>query len=280
MNFLLPLTAIFGSSIAGAIDKINFRRNLISPNRLMRLVFLSMSLSVFVFIVGRGLPLPNFSSTALGLMGLIIVISFAANFFDFRSLKVNDVSSREPVLDLNPIIAGLFGYLLFPSEREVGFLVALILSGLVVYWGSYSKHRRKIRERGMFFALGAVLFYGLLPSLYKLMFEYFTPEYILLFRVLGVLALSMIFLSVKTSSRFSKNSVGLGLSSGIFFSIAGIASLYSIAILGLIVTMFFLLLGPALRYSIGFFVLKEKIHKREMVSSLLLVIIVSSTLLF
>lgn len=280
MNFLLPLTAIFGRSIAGTIDKINFRRNIISSNRLMLLVFFSMSLFMLLFVVSRGQPLPNFSLIAMGLMVLIIIISFSANIFDFRSLKVNDLSSREPVRNLGPVVSGLFGYILFPSEREVGFLVALILSALVVYWGSYSQQRQKIKRRGMLYILVAVFLYALLPPLYKFMFEFFTPEYVMLFRVLGVLALSMIFLSLAELPHFSKNNVSLGLLSGVFFSIGGIAALYSIALLGLIITMFFLLLAPALRYSFGFFILKEKIHRREMFSSLLLVIIVSSVLLF
>ena len=280
MNFLLPLTAIFGTSIAGTIDKIAFRRNVISPNRLMQLVFFSMSLSVILFIVVRGLPFPAFPAIGIGLASAIIVTSFFANVCDYRSLKVNDVSSREPVRDLGPVVAGLFGYILFPSEREAGFLIVLILSALVVYWGSYSRHRPKKRERGMLLALLAVILFAVLPPLYKFSLDYFTPEYIHLFRVLGILVLTVIFGLFSKRPRFSKSSVGLGMLSGVIFTISGIAILYSIAIFGLIVTMFFLLFGPALRYGFGFFILKEKIHKREMLSSLLLVIIVSSTLFF
>jgi glucose uptake protein GlcU len=200
--------------------------------------------------------------------------------FDFRSLKVNDLSSREPVRDLGPIVAGFFGYMIFPSEREAGFLIILILSAAIVYWGSYTKHRRKNRRRGMIAMLLAVVLYAMLPSLYKLSFEFFSPEYILLFRVLGVLALSLIFISLMKKSRLPKNSITLGVSSGIMFTIAGITTLYSIAVFGLIVTMFFLLLGPALRYAIGYFVLKETAHKREMFASFLLALLVSYTLFF
>jgi len=280
MNLFLPIITVVGSAVAGTIDKINFRRNGISPNHLMMLEFFSMSLSMVLLVVARGLPLPEFSLIAAGLMLLVIGISFAANCFDFRSLQVNDISSREPVLDVTPIIAGLFGYILFPSERETGYLIILLLSIVVVYWGSYSTHLRKAQKRGMRFVLGAVVLYAFLPSLYKLMFDYFSPEYILLFRVVGILALSLIFLSSAESSHFSRDTVSLGLLSGVFFTVAGLATLYSIAILGLIVTMFLLLLAPALRYSIGYFILREKIHRREMFSSLLLVIIVSSTLFF
>lgn len=280
MNLILPLVTVIGSAVAGTIDKINFRRNGISPNRLMLLEFFSMSLAMVLFIASRRLPFPHISLIAAGFILLVIVISFVANFFDYRSLQINDISSREPVLDVTPIIAGLFGYILFPSEREAGFLIVLLLSIVVVYWGSYSTHLRKAQKRGMHFVLASVILYSLLPSLYKLMFDYFSPEYVLLFRVLGILVLSLIFLSSSGLSHFSRATVTLGLLSGVFFTIAGLATLYSIAILGLINTMFLLLLAPALRYSIGYFILKEKIHRREMFSSLLLVIIVSSTLFF
>lgn len=277
MDFLFPLTAIISESLAKTVDKLNFKKNRIAAIHLMRLVFIGMGISLLLYILVTGKSLPDFSFIALGLVVLVAFVSFMCNVFDFLSLKADDISLREPMLGFEPILAGLFGYFLFPAEREEGFILAFALSTLVVYFGTHRRKLKRLQKKGMFYLSLAVLFYGILPSLYKFTMEYVDPEYLALFRVVGILLLASLFLPV----RRYKKSIGkttYGLVSGVVYALGTVASLYAIQALGVAQTMLLLLLSPALMYLVGYFVLKERVRPGEVISSAALAVIVVATM--
>lgn len=282
MNFLYPLIAILSESVAQAIDKANFSRNRITTQLLMRLVFIGMSISLFVYILVIDKPLPHFSLIALGLMLLIILLSFLGNALDYLSLKADDISLREPLIDFGPIVAGLFGYLLFPEERRPGFLIAFALSAVIVYFGTHRRRLRKVEKKGMVYLLGAVLLHATLPSIYKYTLPYIGPEYVAFFRSFGILILIYIFMPVHKAKRKKKKSrhvgqVSFGLISSVVYALGAVASLYAIQSLGVVVSMLFLLLAPVITYLAGYFVLKEKVRGGEVMSSIALVIIIAAS---
>lgn len=273
MDFLFPLTAVVSEATGKTIDKLNFRKNRIAPMLLMRLVFIGMSFWLLLYILLAGKPLPDFSFIAAGLMLTIAFVSFIGNVFDTLSLKADDLSLREPMIGFEPILAGFVGYLLFPTERKSGFLLAFALSAVVVYLGT---HRRKLRVRqgkGMFYLFLAVIFYSTLPSIYKWTLDYINPEYISLFRVISILILASFFFPVQRR-KHSPKKVFYALASGFAYAIGAVASLYAIQKLGVIQTMLLLLLGPSLKYFASWFILREKVRKGELASSATLAVIV------
>lgn len=273
MDFLFPLTAIVSESTAKTIDKLNLAKNHIATTHLMRLVFVGMTVSLFAYIIVADKPLPEFSFVALGLMLLIASVSFVGNVFDYLSLKADDLSLREPMMGYEPILAGLFGYLFFASEREAGFLAAFLLSTVVVYFGTHQRRLGKRQREGMVFLLLALVLYALLPSIYKLTLPYISPEYISFFRVASILVLASIFMPIKRHLR-STRKMAYGLTAGVIYAIGSVASLYAIEKLGVAQTMLLLLLSPALIYLSGYFILKERVRTGEITSSVALVIIV------
>lgn len=273
MDFIYPLTRIVAECVGKTIDKFNFRRNHIAARHLIILVFAAMSLTLLIYILLTGKPFPHFTLFAFGLVAAIGLVSFAANVFDFVSLKLNDISLREPMLGFEPILAGLVGYILFPAEREIKYLVAFGLGSIAVYLGT---HRRKLRVRqkkGMFYLLLGVLFYAFLPSLYNRTLDYISPEYITFFRATSVLILTLVFLPPKKITK-PRGKVIYGLSSGVVYSLGTVTGLYAIQKLGVVLTMILLLLEPALKYLISWFILKEKVRKGEVASSVALAVIV------
>ena len=273
MDFIYPLTRIVSECIGKTIDKFNFRRNHIAARHLVILIFATMSFSLGVYILLTGRPFPHFTPVSFGLIVAIGLISFLANVFDFGSLKLNDISLREPMLGFKPILAGLFGYMLFPAERKASYLIAFGLGATVVYFGT---HRRKLRVRqkkGMFYMFMAVFFYAVLPSMYKHTLSYVSPEYITFLRASSILVLSLIFLPPKKITK-PRGKVIYGLASGLVYSVGTVASLYAIQKLGVVVTMLLLLLEPGLKYLISWFILKEKVRKGEVASSIALAVIV------
>ncbi|HSW37122.1 MAG TPA: DMT family transporter [Candidatus Saccharimonadales bacterium] len=274
MGLLFTLIAIGGVSIGATIDKLNFSKNHISFRQVMALVFLAMSVSLLLFIIVTKQPFPKFSLFSFGLIALIALVSFAGNIFDYLSLKVDDLSLREPMLDFEPILAGLVGYFLFPAERRIGFLVAFILGAFVVYWGTHRRSLRKLQRKGMSYLLLSAVFYALLPSIYKVAMVYIGPAYISFFRVTAILLLTMLFFPVRKLHRLSPGKVAYSFSAGIFYALAAVAGLYAIKALGVVLTSLLMLLGPVLRYLASYFILKEKVRSGEVFASFLLVAVI------
>jgi drug/metabolite transporter (DMT)-like permease len=273
MDFIYPLIAVLSESAAQTIDKLNFRKHKIAATYLMWLVFVGMFGALFLYLLITNKPLPHFSLAAICLLVLIAFVSFTANVFDYLSLKSDDISLREPMLCFEPILGGFFGYIFFPSERKAGFLIALLLSMVVVYFGI---HRRRLgvnQSRGMGYLFLGIIFYALLPSIYKVTLPHISPEYIAFFRVWAILLLTTIFMPIKIHFHKS-NTVYLGLLAGIVYAAGAVAGLYAIEKLGVVQTALLLVLAPTIIYLSGYFILKEKVRMGEVISSICLAIIV------
>ena len=274
MGFLSLLISILAESSGKTVDKFNFRRTHITPRLYMFLVFLAMTGSLLLFIIFTKQPLPKFSLVTIGLILLVAIFSFGSNVFDCMSLKVDDLSLREPLIDFQPIMAGLIGYVIFPAERKTSFLAAFIVAAFIVRWGI---HRRKLREfqaKGMFYLSVAVVLEAFLPTLYKESLYHMSPIYIAFFRLALVLVLTSIFFPAKKLRGITPSKVWYSLIAGIIYTIGAVAAIYAIKVLGVVLTMLFLMLGPALRYLSGYFILREKVRRGEVIASLLLALVV------
>lgn len=274
MGFLYLFISIFSESAGKTIDKLNFARNHINARQYMFLVFLAMYLSLLVFIIADKQPFPHFSAASLGILILIAAFSFGGNVFDCLSVKANDLSLREPLVDFEPIVAGLAAYIIFPAERKPAFLVAFALGALIVRWGIHRRKLRKHQIKGLFYLWIAVFLYAILPSLYKEALIYMSPVYIAFFRLASVLLLTTIFFPYKSTKGLSGKKVWYSSVSGVIYALGAVTSIYAIQVLGVVLTMLFLMLGPAMRYLAGYFILKEKVRRGEIISSLLLALVV------
>lgn len=278
MGIIFAMLAILSESIGTTIDKLNFRKNRVLYRQLMFLIFFGMFISLALFIGLTGQPMPHLSFVALCLIAVIGIISFLGNVFDNLSLKINDLSLRQPVMGFESALAGLVGYLLFPEERKTSYVVAFVLAMFIVYWGTHQRRLRKAQKRGIACIFLAVALYALLPSIYKLTLDYVDPAYIAFFRVAIVLTLTMIFIPFK-QRRLSASKIKYGLTAGVVYAAGTVFSLYALDALGVMTAMLLLLLSPALIYASGYFILKEKVRKGEIISSALLVIVTVATIL-
>jgi len=275
MNFFYLLLSTLGESGGYVFDRLNFKRNRIGFRQLMFLSFLGMSIFLWLFIFLTGASFPHFSLVSLGLVALIIGFSFGGNVFDALSLKADDLSLREPLIDFYPILAGLVGYIAFPGERKSVYLWAFVAGTMVVWWGLHHIKLRRIQKKGIGYLLLGTILYAVLPSLYKEALNYLSPAYIAVLRVTGILILTSIFLPFKSIRSLTPNRVWYCVLSSLSCSVAAIAGLYAILAFGVVVTMLFLMLGPALRYLAGQFILHEKVRRSEVISSVMLTLIVA-----
>lgn len=270
MGLLFSLIAIFCESSGKTLDKINFRRNKITYRQSLLLAFLFMSLFLVLFVLVAHQPLPHFTITACILLAIIALFSFGGNVFDEMSLKSNDLSLREPIVDFEPILAGLVGYILFPGERKPIFLLAFLLGALIVYWGSHRRKLRRIQKKGLAQLLLATSFYAFLPSIYQYTLAHMSPVYIALIRCLSILVLLSIFLPVRRVTKLSATKIRYSFAAAAFYALGAVVSIYAIKSLGVVLTMVLLMLGPALRYLSSYFILKEKVRAGEVASSAML----------
>lgn len=275
MDIMYLLLSILGESGGYTIDKLNFRRNHIGFRQTLFLGFFVMSLSLLAYIVVAQLSFPHLVTASVVLILLMAGFSFGGNAFDYLSLKADDLSLREPLLDSQPILAGLVGYIFFPGERKPVFLIAFLVSAFVVHWGIHQRKLRRIQKKGMVYLLLGIILYAVLPSLYKESLRYLTPAYIVFFRVVCILVLTSVFLPIKSVRGFTPKRVQYGVLSGVICSVGAVAGMYAIQAYGVVVTSLFFMLGPALRYLAGQFIFREKIRRNEVISSLLLTLIVA-----
>lgn len=285
MDFIFPLVSLVSESAAKTVDKLNFSRNHIGTTKLMRFVFIGMSVTLLLYVVLTQKPLPAFSFIAIGLVLLMILVSFAGNIFDYMSLERDDLSLREPMLGFEPILAGMIGYALFPEERSTSFMIAFIVSIFIVYFGTHRRRLGKRQQKGMKYLLLGVICYALLPSIYSFTLEYVSPEYVSLFRVVAILILASLFIPVikhrhRKRSLRQVHQMTYGLTAGFIYAIGSVASLYAIQKLGVTQTMLLTLLAPALVYLSSYLILKEKVRMGEVTASLCLaVVVIAATIL-
>lgn len=204
MSLLYPITASVGLVIGKIIDKYNFNKNKITPKQDMFIVFLIMFFGSILFLFLRGTEFPLLNRGLMRILLLLIIVSFIQNFFEFKGVAAKELSFREPISNLQPILTGFFAYLFFPTERELKYLIGIILGTIFIYWGHTQKRKLQI-DKGTIYILFGVIFGALLSSIYKLGLEKITPEYLFLFRTGGTLFLLVIFGKIKFSGLNKKN---------------------------------------------------------------------------
>jgi hypothetical protein len=274
MGFLFSFIAILCESLAKTVDKLNIRRNRTTYRQLLLLTFFGMAVLLLAFILLTKQAFPQLTLLTLGLLSLIALVSFGANIFDDLSLRVDDLSLREPMVDFGPVLAGLIGYALFPAERKPIFLLAFIFGAAVVYWGTHRRKLGKLQKRGMAYLLLSTVLNAFLPSIYQTTLAHLSPAYITLFRCAAIFILLAIFMPVRKITKLSSGKITYSFGAAMLYALESVVSLYAIMSLGVVLTMLILMLGPALRYLSGYYILKEKVHTGEMIASFLLAIIV------
>lgn len=273
MNIAYPLLAILGESFGKTVDKLNFNKNRIAPNQLIFLLFSTMVAGLSVALVFAEVPFPSIPAGIGILIAAMIAISSASNFFDFKGLSTTNLSVRQPIANFQPILASFLAYLIFPSERDPKYILAIVAGSAILYLINSDRRLKLKVDRGVIYLTLAMVCSAVLQSVYKLGLESVAPMYLLLFRAAGVLVFSILFLKLNLPS-LNKKQVGYGVGAGLLYLLGNLGELYSIHSLGLNATILILLLGPALVYLLCALVLREKVLFRQVAGSAALLLIV------
>lgn len=273
MDFIYPLLSAVSESLAKTMDKFNYQRNKIVPRQLLFLLFVTMVAGTLISTIFVHQALPAVTWTVAALVIFMICLSFGQNLFDYVGLHTKNLSLREPISNFEPVLASFLAYILFPSERNIKYVVAIVLGTIILYLSNSNRKLRLEFDRGtLFFFLGVVCS-AVLASVYKLGLENMSPFYLLLFRSAGVLVLLCLFFRPEIKG-IRRNQTVLGVGTGVVYIIGNLSRLYSIKYLGLNFTIMILLLGPVIIYAASWLVLKEKVLLKQIVASAALLAVV------
>ncbi|MCL2037981.1 GRP family sugar transporter [Candidatus Saccharibacteria bacterium] len=276
MGIIYLFLSITFESIGKTFDKLNFTKNHISVRQNLLLVFTVMAVSVVAFSLITQQSWGRLPLTAIAVLAGIIALSFAGNILDEHSLKRNDLSLREPLVNFEPILTGLVAYALFPGERKPIYLVIFIAGAVIVWWGVHRRKLKDFQSKGMRYLWIATMLYAAVPILYQIALDYLPPANIALVRVVAILVLLRLFFPPKKNRKLTGKMKRYGMIAGLVYAGGAIVGLYAIKELGLLLTMSFLMLGPALRFLAGKLFLREKVRHGEIISSALLAVAVAA----
>lgn len=273
MDFIYPVLSVAGESIGKTVDKLNYNKNKIKPRELVFLLFATMTASLLAFSFITHQPLPAVSLGLGVLVVIMIVISFGQNFFDYVGLSTKNLSLREPINNFEPILASALAYALFPSERNIKYMVAIFIGVIILYLGSADRKLKLSLDKGIIYLFLAMACSAILASVYKFGLETVSPTYLLLFRTAGVLLLTWLFFKPHLKS-LGRKQITFGVGSGFIYILGNLSKLYSIQYLGLNLTIMVLLLGPAIVYMCCSVVLKEGVQLKQLATSAALLMII------
>ena len=277
MDFIYPLVSVVGESLGKTIDKLNYNKNNIKPGQLLFLLFSTNVIGLLLSLLFIHQPFPILSLSLASLIAFMIAISVGQNLFDYVGLSTKNLSLREPITNLEPILASFLAYLLFPSERNIKYIIAILIGVIILYIGNSNRKLKLELDRGIIYLFLGMVCSAAIVSIYKLGLETITPVYLLLFRTSGVLLLTLLFFRPGIKG-LKQNQIRLGVGSGLIYIIGNLSRLYSIQYLGINFTILVLLLGPGLIYIASSLVLKEKVQLKQIVTSTALLIIIISVI--
>ncbi len=271
MGLLYILAQMFAENAGKILDKHNYIKTSIVPRESLQYTFGSMFFFVASFIVIFNPNIPVFTLIGVALLGLIVVVSFVSNLFDEQSIKINDLSLREPLSNFKPILAGFIGLALFPEERETALLIGFILGAVVVAWGVQPTTLRGRQKKGILFMAIVVVLEASLKNIFVFALDEFDPEFITLFRLAFIsLLLGIFYRPRKRNYKTKSQAKRISYTAGLMYALGSISSLYAIDTLGIVTTASLLLFGPALRYLSAYIFLSDKPSRRKVISSGLL----------
>ena len=276
MAFYLPFVgAFFEASLAILLKKI-FNKNSIDFRHYLSytfgaIVLVSLPLIYFLFSVDDG----AMRTSSLILFGFMILVSILANYFMFYSLKHKDLAKIEPIRLMQPlfVILMVFGLSFFFSiyESEGNYLILGL--ALVASLSLVLAHIRKdhfVFDKYLVAALFSSLFFGIEFVISRPLLEFYSPFTFYFIRSLVIFFIGWTF--------FHPNFVPLKNETKWLFLITGIGAVvyrvilyYGYLTLGVIYTTTVFIMAPVLVYIFAAMFLKEKITKRQIVSSVVIV---------
>jgi len=234
-------------------------------------------MSTFVFFFWKLEP------EALSLMNILIfmfvvVVAIIANLLIFHSLKREDVSEFEPLWLTQPLFVIVLAFILYPVERNwIVFGLAMVASISLVLSHVKKKHL-EFDKYTITALLGSFLFaVELIAS--KPILDYYSPFSFYFLRCLFVFIIVLFIFRPSFRKVGGKNWAMIFLV-GLIWALYRAITYYGYQHLGIIFTTILFILSPVFLFFFAIVFLKEKPTKRQIISTIIIVICVALAVFF
>jgi drug/metabolite transporter (DMT)-like permease len=203
----------------------------------------------------------------------VIIISLTANLFIFYSMKGEKVNNLEPARMLEPLFTitlallfSLFFKGIYESNTKV--IIPAIIAGIALILSHVKKEHLSLNKYFLAAIIGS-LFFGLEVILSMLILNFYSPVTFYFIRCSGILLLSLLLFRPKFSNVDNKLKLKM-LGIGAIWVIYRVISYYGYLKIGIISTTLILMLGPVFIYLFAKIFLKEKISRRNIIASIII----------
>ena len=269
---LVALLAALGQSVSLLIDKI-----ILSKRRVDEKTYL---LAVFFFIfVGGVILYPFFGrvnwTQALELknvliFSVIVVSAFIWNILYCEAVKKEDVGEVQLISMTQPIMTILLASILLPAERSLDVIFVSLFAALVLIYAHKRRYSIKFDKPALWLIFGVFLM-ALESVLAKFLLDIYSPLAFYCFRV-AMITVFFVFYTRKNffSLNFGNQSLVV-LNSLIALSFM-VLKLVGYQKYGVVNTATILLLSPAFVYLLNPLILKEKIPKKTIYATIVILL--------
>jgi drug/metabolite transporter (DMT)-like permease len=270
-----PIIGALALASGTLLEKITLKKKSISPKLYQSTIFLSIVILMLpmLFFFWKLDPL---ALTPLNILifASVILFSLLANYFSFYSLKWEKLSKIEPAKMMEPLFVILL--VLIVSffidsgfyERDYKIIIPAIIAGLAIVFSHIKKHHLSFNKYFRFAMLGS-FFFALELVISRLILDFYSPISFYFFRCLFITIFSFIIFKPKIK-KIDKNSRFLISGAALIWVVYRVVVYYGYTSLGIAETTLMIMLGPIFIYLFAWKFLKEKISKRNIVASIVI----------
>lgn len=212
------------------------------------------------------------------IFSLVVIFSLTANFLTFYSMKGDELSDLEPAKILEPLftilLAIVFSFFAAQGlyERNYNVIIPAMIAGIALIVSHIKKHHLDFNKY-FIAAIAGSFFFALELVTTRLILDFYSPISFYFFRCLAIFTLSVLLFRPDWSKLGKKNSLIVFLTGGIWVFYR-IIVYYGYIHIGVIFTTLLIMLGPVFVYLFAKIFLKEKIDKRNIWASIVIVVCV------
>lgn len=200
---------------------------------------------------------------------LMIAVASIWNVMYAQGIQKEDLHEFELIMLLSPLMTIIFATIFLPNERNWGiFLPAIIAAAalLATRFRSHHVHIGKIAWRTIL----AMVLMSFESILIKELLSVFSPVTLYFLRTMTIAIVFLILFKPKLLS-MPRNAFALIILSSIFGVVQMVLKFYGFQSLGVVETTMILVLGPFLVYTASSAFFKERLYKRDIFATLVVI---------
>ena len=272
---ILGALALGGATI---LEKIVLIKRKVDTLLYQTASFLSLVIIMlpFIYFFWKLTP-PAFELKNMIIFTLIVVFSIIANLFSFFALKWEKINNIEPAKLLEPLFIILLAivFSFFTAgiyERNMNIIIPALIAGFAIIFSHIKKHHLRFNKYFLA-AIAGSFFFALELVLSKLILDFYSPISFYFLRCIAIFLISFIIFKPKFE-KLSKKVRGEIFATAIVWFVYRIIIYYGYLSFGVVFTTLMVMLGPIFIYAFARIFLKERLSRRNIAASIVIIVCV------